>query len=212
MNERSVEESNALLAAAARRAAPGEEIPVSPAELAIEAGIENRLAIARAVRALLSRGRLAQEGQGYRLLDARPLEPGERASVKRPVRRRVKQEAPAAPEDDVPTYEQLGRVVIERLIEASAEAAELRAALDRARDESDSARREVVEVRRDAARDRQQAAEAVEEAAALRKRLEMTEANLREVLEAARSRPAAPMDDTDARAILDILGKRDASA
>lgn len=211
MNERSIEESNALLAAAARRAAPGEEIPVSPAELANEAGIENRLAIARAVRALLSRGRLAQEGQGYRLLDARPLEPGERASVKRPVRRRTR-EAPAAPVEEVPTYEQLGRVVIERLIEASAEAAELRAALDRAREESDSARREVVEVRRDAARDRQQAAEAVEEATVLRKRLEMTEANLREVLEAARSRPAAPMDDTDARAILDILGKRDASA
>jgi len=211
VNERSIEESNALLAAAARRAAPGEEIPVSPAELANEAGIENRLAIARAVRALLSRGRLAQEGQGYRLLDARPLEPGERASVKRPVRRRTR-EAPAAPVEEVPTYEQLGRVVIERLIEASAEAAELRAALDRAREESDSARREVVEVRRDAARDRQQAAEAVEEATVLRKRLEMTEANLREVLEAARSRPAAPMDDTDARAILDILGKRDASA
>ena len=210
MNEQSIAESNKLLAAAASHAAPGELLPVTPAQLANEAGIENRLAIARAVRALLSRGRLGQEGQGYRLLDPRPLEAGERASVKRPVRRRSK-EAPVAPVDDVPTYEQLGRVVIERLVEASAEVAELRAALDRAREEADSARREVVEIRREASRDRQQAAEATEKARTLAQRLEMTEENLRKVLEAARSRPATPMGDDDARAILDIL-KGNASA
>ena len=210
MNERSIEESNALLAAAAAHAQPGELIPVTPAQLAAEAGIENRLAIARAVRALLSRGRLGQEGQGYRLLDPRPLEPGERASVKRPVRRRSR-EAPVAPADEVPSYEQLGRVVIERLVEASAEVAELRASLERARDEWEAARREVVEVRREAVRDRQEAARATDEVRALRQRLEMTEENLRKVLEAARNRPATPMGDEDARAILDIL-KRDASA
>jgi hypothetical protein len=210
VNERSIEESNALLAAAAAHAQTGELVPVSPAVLASEAGIENRLAIARAVRALLSRGRLAQEGQGYRLLDPRPLEPGERASVKRPVRRRSR-EAPVAPVDEIPTYEQLGKVIIERLVEASAEVAELRAALDRAREEGDTSRREAMEARREAARERQQASESTDEARALRQRLEMTEENLRKVLEAARSRPATPMDDGDARAILDIL-KRDASA
>lgn len=212
MNERSIAESNALLAAAAQHAREGEEIPVSPAELAREAGIENRLAIARAVRALLSRGRLGQEGSGYRLLDARPLEPGEKASVRRPVRRRSREEEATPPESDVPSYEEVGRVVIERLIEASAEVAELRAVTDRLREEAESTRREAMEIRREAARDRDRAQEAVEEARTLRQRLEMTEANLREVLEAARSRSAAPMGDADARAILDILGKRETSA
>lgn len=210
MNEQSINESNALLAAAAGRTTPGELIPGSPAELAQEAGIETRLSVARAVRALMARGRIAQEGSRYRLLDARPVEPGEQASVRRPVRRRRRGESQPEPsQDGPPTYEQLGRTLIERLIEISAEAAELRAALERARGEAEAARREAVEVRREAAADRRRAEGLEDEAIALRKRLEMTESNLRTVVEAAKSRPASPLEDTDAKAILDILSRKD---
>lgn len=208
MNEQSLRESNGLLEAAARRAGPGELIPATPAELAAESGIANRLAIARAVRALLARGRLSQEGDRYRLLDARPLEPGEPATVRRPTRRRPK----AAPQlsDGVPTYEQVGRSIVERLIELSAEVAELRAALERARRESEAARREALEATRSAARERQRVLDADQEARALRQRLEMTEANLRRIIDSAKGRTAAPMEDTDAKAILDVLSRRDA--
>lgn len=210
MNERSLQESNALLAAASARARPGEVIPATPLELASESGIDNRLAIARAVRALLARGRLAQEGDRYRLVDERPLEPGERATVRRPSRRRSKPPA-ARSEEALPTYEQVGRVIIERLIEASAETSELRAGLERLGTEAEAARREALEATREAARDRERVQELEQEAAALRRRLEMTEANLRSIVQAAQSRPASPIEDSDAKAILDVLGKRDAS-
>jgi hypothetical protein len=211
VNEQSLRESNALLSAAATRTSVGELIPSSPAELAQESGIETRLSVARAVRALMARGRIAQEGNRYRLLDDRPVEAGEQASVRRPIRRRRgRGERAAKPsEEGPPTYEQLGRTLIERLIELSAEAAELRAALERARAEAEAARREAVEVRREAAADRRRAEGLEDEATALRKRLEMTESNLRTVVEAAKSRPASPLEDTDARAILDILSRKD---
>ncbi|MGH2723358.1 MAG: hypothetical protein ACRDI0_03685 [Actinomycetota bacterium] len=213
MNDQSLKESNALLAAAAERSAVGEMIPASPAELAAESGIEARLSVARAVRALMARGRIAQEGQGYRLLDARPVEPGEPASVRRPSRRRRRAERPAEAEaTGPPTYEQLGRTLIDRLFEISAEAAELRAVLERVRGEAEAARREAVEVRREAATDRRRADGLEDEVTSLRKRLEMTETNLRTVVEAAKNRPASPLEDTDARAILDILSRKDAGS
>jgi DNA-directed RNA polymerase sigma subunit (sigma70/sigma32) len=210
VNEQSLKESNAILAAAAGRTSVGELIPGSPAELAQESGIDSRLSVARAVRALMSRGRIAQEGNRYRLLDARPVEQGEQASVRRPIKRRRRGEAaPETSDDGPPTYEQLGRTLIERLIEISAEAAELRSALERARGEAEAARREAVEVRRDAATDRRRADGLEDEVSTLRKRLEMTESNLRTVVEAAKSRPASPLDDTDAKAILDILSRKE---
>jgi hypothetical protein len=209
VNERSLQESNALLAAAAARVRPGEVIPATPAQLASESGLDNRLAVARAVRALLARGRLEQEGGHYRLVDDRPLEPGERATVRRPSRRRAKRAA-APSEESLPTYEQVGRVVIDRLIELSAETSELRAALERLGSEAEAARREALEAAREASRDRQRVSDLEEEAAALRRRLEMTEGNLRAIVEAAQTRPASPIEDSDAKAILDVLSKRDA--
>lgn len=208
VNEQSLRECNGLLEAAARVAAPGEVLSAAPAELAQEAGITNRLAVARAVRALLARGRLAQEGDRYRLLDARPLEQGEPASVRRPTRRRARSSARA--DRGVPTYEQVGRSIVERLIELSAEVAELRAALERTRREAEAARREALEATRTAARDRQRVLDADQETRALRQRLEMTESNLRRIIDAAKDRPAAPMEDGDAQAILDVLSSRDA--
>jgi hypothetical protein len=211
VNEQSLRESNALLAAAAARTGVGELIPSTPAELAAEAGIDDRLAVARAVRALLARGRLEQEGDRYRLVDPRPLEPGERATVRRPSRRRAAARAETAEEQGLPTYEQVGRAIIERLIELSAEASELRSSVERARGEAEAARREALEAAREAARDRERAGDLEEEAAAVRRRLEMTEANLRSIVEAARSRPASPIESSDAQAILDVLSKRNAS-
>ncbi|HUG87424.1 MAG TPA: hypothetical protein VMP42_01535 [Actinomycetota bacterium] len=209
MNEQSLRESNGILAAAAERAEVGEVVPATPAELAQEVGIENRLAVARAVRALLARGRLEQEGERYRLLDARPLEPGEPATVRRPTRKRTRRDAESG-DEDLPTYEQVGRVIVERLIELSAETAELRASLERARAESEAARREALEATRAASRDRQRAAQIEQESRALRQRLEMTESNLRRIIEAAQRRPATPLEDSDAKAILDVLSKKDA--
>jgi hypothetical protein len=211
VNEQSLSESNAILAAAAERADVGDFIPSSPAELAAGSGITNRLSVARAVRALMSRGRIAQEGSRYRLLDARPLDPGEPATVRRPSRRRTRQREDGEVIDDRPTYEGLGRAVIERLIELSAESAELRSALDRARVEADAARREAVEITRRAGEDRRRAEGLEDEVAALRRRLDMTETNLRTVVEAAKARPASPLEDADAQAILDVLSAKESA-
>jgi hypothetical protein len=212
VNTQSLSESNAILEAAAERTEVGEVIASPPAELAAGSGITNRLSVARAVRALMSRGRIAQEGSRYRLLDSRPLEPGEPATVRRPSRRRrARQEHDGEVIDERPTYEGLGRAVIERLIELSAEAAELRSALDRARVEADAARREAVEVTRRAGEDRRRADGLEDEVASLRRRLEMTETNLRTVVEAAKTRPASPLEDADAQAILDVLSAKESA-
>lgn len=209
MNETSLRDSNALLAAAASRTSKGELINASPAELARESGLEDRLSVARAVRALMSRGRIVQEGSSYRLLDGRPLEPGEPASVRRPIRRKRGSAGGAAISSaQEPTYDGLGRSVIERLIELSAEVSELRTALDRARTEGEAARREAVEVTRRAADDRRRALSLEDDLTALKRRLDMTESNLRTVVEAANRRPSSPLEDTDAKAILDILSTK----
>ena len=210
MNETSLRDSNALLAAAASRTSIGELITASPAELAKESGVEDRLSVARAVRALMSRGRIAQEGSGYRLLDGRPVEPGERASVRRPIqrKRRARGNGSEVASSREPTYDGLGRSVIERLIELSAEVSELRTALERARSEGELARREAVEVTRRAAEDRRRAQSLEDELTSMKRRLEMTESNLRTVVEAANTRPSSPLEDTDAKAILDILSTK----
>lgn len=212
MNEQSLRESNALLEAAQARTDVGELIPGSPAELAQVSGISDRLSVARAMRALMARGRVSQEGDRYRLLDARPLEAGEPATVRRPSRRRrARPSSDGNAEDKPPTYEALGRAVIERLVELSAETAELRTSLERSRTESEVARREAMEVTRQASADRRRAQNLEDDVTTLRRRLEMTEANLRTVVEAARNRPAAPLEDADAQAILDILATKEHS-
>jgi hypothetical protein len=212
VNEQSLQESNAILAAAEARTEVGEFIAASPAELAAESGISDRLSVARAVRALMARGRIAQEGDRYKLLDSRPLEEGEQASVRRPTRRRRgTRQDDGASKDETPSYEGIGRTVIERLVELSAQNAELRTALERARSEADAARREAVDVTRQASADRRRSQNLEDEVTTLQRRLEMTEANLRTMVEAARNRPAAPLEDADAQAILDILATKEHS-
>jgi len=60
LNEQSLLESNALLSAAQDRTEVGQFIAASPAELAAASGITDRLSVARAMRALMARGRIVK--------------------------------------------------------------------------------------------------------------------------------------------------------
>ena len=89
VNQESLERANAFLAAVAGAGrAPARSFALSPAEIGREIGVDEPLAAARAVRALLARRRLEPAEGGYRLLDARPIEAGEREQVPRPRRAR----------------------------------------------------------------------------------------------------------------------------
>ena len=88
MNQESLDRANAFLSAVASRVQPGDLLDSSPTELGREIGVEEPLAAARAVRALTARRRLEAVDGRYRLLDARPIEPGEREQVPRPKRRK----------------------------------------------------------------------------------------------------------------------------
>ena len=138
MNQESLQRANAFLAAVAARATPGELVDLSPSELGREIGVEEPLAAARAVRALLARRRLEAVDGRYRLLDVRPIEAGEREQVPRPRRRpganlARAQAGTAAAE---PTYSEIGREVVERTIELGREVGTLRGALRAAREEA----------------------------------------------------------------------------
>ncbi|MGQ0669413.1 MAG: hypothetical protein ACT4PO_07040 [Actinomycetota bacterium] len=201
MNQESLDRANAFLAAVAGRVQPGEVLEISPAEIGREMGLPQPLAAARAVRALLARRRLEAVDGKYRLLDARPVEPGERESIPRQPRRK-KQPAqrgarPAQP--GRPTYSEVGREVIERLIELGREAATLRASLRTAREEV----REAREAKDEAERRARALAGKVRD---LEARAEMAESNLRTLLAAARgSGREGPMGDSEMEAILGVL-------
>lgn len=197
MNEESLQRANAFLAAVAARVGPGEMLDVSPAQIARQIGFEQPLAAARAVRALIARRRLEAVDGRYRLLDARPVEPGERESVPRTPRRKAERPAEAA--TGRPTYSEIGREAVERLIEIGREAAVMRANLRQAREEARAAR----EAREEAERRTQMLAARVGE---LESRTEMAESNLRTLLAAARgSGRDAPVPDSEMEAILGVL-------
>ena len=203
MNEESLERANAFLAATARRVQPGEMLDVTPAEIGREAGFTQPLAAARAVRALLARRRLEAVGSRYRLLDGRPVEPGEREAVPRAPRKRrsAGERAAKAGPAGGPTYSQLGREMIEKLIELGREGATLRASLRTAREESRDAR----EAKDEAERRAQAMTGRLRE---LEARAEMAESNLRTLLAAARSSGReVPVGDTEMEAILGVLKK-----
>ncbi len=203
MNEESLERANAFLAAAVRRVPPGEMLDVTPAEIGRDAGFAQPLAAARAVRALLARRRLEAVGTKYRLLDARPVEPGERETVPRaPRKRRVTPErATGGGPARGPTYSQLGQEMVEKLIELGREVGTLRASLRTAREESRDAR----EAKDEAERRAHALTARVRE---LEARAEMAESNLRTLLAAARSSGReVPVGDTEMEAILGVLKK-----
>jgi hypothetical protein len=208
VNEESLKRVNAFLAAISVRVQVGEVVTVTPADIGREVGLPEPLAAARAVRALLARRRLEVADGGYRLIDARPVDPGERESIARQPRKRRKPRAgsssPARAESGRPTYSEVGREVVERLIELGREAGTLRGHLRTAREESRDAREAKDEAER-------RASVLTERVRELEARLEMAESNLRTMLIAAKgsSRDAA-MGDAEMEAILGVLKEHDA--
>jgi hypothetical protein len=203
VNEQSLQAANAFLRVAAASTKPGEFLEQSPADIGREAGLPNPLAVARAVRALAARRRLEVEDGRYRLLDDRPLEPGEPESVPRaPRKRKSRRRGSARGEttgDRRPTYADLGRAVLERVIEIGREAAEAIASADHLRRDAKENRAARIEAE-------QRASRLFERVKELETKLEMAEANLRTVLAAARGRGAtAAPTDNEMEALLRIL-------
>ena len=172
---------NAFLAAAADRTAVGEVMRVTPAEIGRELGFPDALSTARAVRALIARKRLEPAQGSYRLLDARPVDPGEKESIgRRPRVPRARADPTSRMGSGSARYSDFGRAVVDRLIDVGREAAEMRAALRTAREEARDARQA-----RDEAEGRARTlAEKVRE---LEARAEMAESNLRTMLATRRS-------------------------
>jgi hypothetical protein len=206
MNDQSLERANAFLGAVAARVAVGEVLQETPAEIGRELDLPDPLSTARAVRALIARRRLEPSGGSYRLLDSRPLDPGERESLgRRPRRKAVPREAPSAAAGEAAAYSDLGRAVADKLIEIGRENAELRAEARQLREET----RDAKAARDDAERRARSLGERSRE---LEHRAEMAEANLRSLLAAARSGPGtspkasdAPVGDAEMAAILGVL-------
>jgi len=207
VNEESLNRVNAFLAAISARVQVGDVVTVTPADIGREVGLPEPLAAARAVRALLARRRLEVADGGYRLIDARPVDPGERESIARQPRKRRKARAGSTTSPGAasgrPTYSEVGREVVERLIELGREAGTLRGHLRTAREESRDAREAKDEAER-------RAAVLSERVRELEARLEMAESNLRTMLIAAKgsSREAA-MGDAEMEAILGVLKEND---
>jgi hypothetical protein len=206
MNEQSLQAANNFLRVASATTQAGELLDRPPTEIGKEAGLPNPLAVARAVRALAARRRLSAEDGKYRLLDARPLEADEPESVPRAPRRRKgrKRATAAKPEaapstDRRPTWADLGRAVVDRIIELGRESGEATAAADHLRRELKDNRAARIEAE-------QRASRLFERSKELEHKLEMAEANLRTVLAAARGRGAtAGPSDNEMEALLRIL-------
>ena len=205
MNEQSLAAANDFLRVASASIQPGDFLDRAPTDIGREAGLPNPLAVARAVRALAARRRLeAVDGGRYRLLDARPLEPGEPESIPRAPRRRKTRRRPgrtdAAPASDRrPTYADLGRAMVDRIIELGRDTGEAVASTEILRHEAKENKAARIEAEA-------RARKLFERVKELEHKLEMAEANLRTVLAAARGRGAtAAPSDNEMEALLKIL-------
>jgi hypothetical protein len=203
VNQESLERANAFLAAVATRVEVGATLNATPTEIGRQIGIDQPLASARAVRALLARRRLELVDGSYRLLDARPVEADERESVPRKPRTKRAKTQPRTDKADRaggrPMYSQLGREAVEKLIELGRENATLRTSLRSAREEA----REAREAKDDAERRAQGMSGRVRD---LEARAEMAESNLRTLLAAAKGTGRdAPVGQTEMEAILGVL-------
>ena len=204
MNDESLQRANAFLAVIAEKVEVGEVLQETPAEIGRTLGLPDPLSTARAVRALIARRRLEAANGSYRLLDAKPLEPGERESIGRRPRRKTGRPvaAPTVGRSGA-AYSDLGRAVVDKLVDLGREAAELRAEVRQLREEARDARA----ARDDAERRARSLAERSRE---LENRAEMAESNLRSLLATARTSPAAPkqdapVGDAEMAAILGVL-------
>lgn len=204
MNEQSLSAANDFLRVAAASTKVGDYLDRSPTEIGKEAKLPGPLAVARAVRALTARRRLESADGRYRLLDDHPLEPGEPESVPRSPRRRKARRRPIArPEeqgaDHRLSYSDLGRSLVDRLIDLGREAGEATALVEGLRREA----KENKALRIDA---EQRASRLFDRVKDLEHKLEMAEQNLRTVLVAARGRGAsAAPSDNEMETLLRIL-------
>src|SRR5438874_10430416 len=96
MNDESLQRANAFLAAVVERGAVGEVMTDTPAEIGRALGLPDALSTARAVRALIARRRLEPANGSYRLLDAKPVDAGEKESIGRRPRRGAARRSRAA--------------------------------------------------------------------------------------------------------------------
>jgi hypothetical protein len=206
MNPQSLDRANAFLAAVARRTAVGSVLPGTPADIGHELEFPDALSTARAVRALIARRRLEAADGSYRLLDARPVEEGEREVMgRRPRKPRKAPKAGPAAASAGPMYSDVGRAAVDRLVELGREIATLRATLRSAREEARESREARVEVE-------QRADVLGAKVRELESRAEMAEANLRTLLASARGREVrhdAPVGDSEMEAILGVLKRPD---
>ena len=204
MNEESLRRANAFLAAVAETTAVGEVLTVSPADIGKRIELPNALAAARAVRALLARKRLETSDGTYRLIDARPVEPGEPEAIpRRPRQRKAKDKDRAGRERSSEpgrlTYGEVGRAAIDRLVDLGREAGTLRGNLRTLREEA----REAREAKDEAERRAHALSARVKD---LEGKLEMAESNLRTILAAARgTQRAETVGDAEMDAILSVL-------
>jgi hypothetical protein len=214
MNDESLARANAFLDAVAARTAVGAVLEVTPAEIGREIQLPDALSAARAVRALIARRRLEPAQGSYRLLDARPVDPGEKETVDRPRRRKQAKPRAASPRlseaDGRVTYSEVGREMVERLIDLGREVGTLRSGLKAAREEA----REAREARIEAEHRAQTFADRVHD---LEARADMAESNLRALLAAAKGAGRDIRDpavgDSEMEAILGVLkGSEEASA
>jgi hypothetical protein len=158
------------------------------------------------VRALIARKRMEPAMGSYRLLDDRPVDPDEREAVARPPRK--PRTSPPADASDArssqvgsPAYSDLGRAMVDKLLDLGREVATLRASTRQAREEARDARQD-----RDEAE--QRARTLAERVQSLENRAEMAESNLRTLLAAARVQDVpndAKVSDTEMEAILGVL-------
>lgn len=207
MNDESLGRANAFLAAVAARTDVGAVMGATPAEIGRELGLPDPLSTARAVRALIARRRLQPAQGSYRLLDARPLDPGERELIARKPRGARRGPRPSGADgsagagDGGQSYSDFGRAAVDKLIELGRENATLRASLKAAREEARTAREARVESDR-------RADNASHKLHELEARAEMAESNLRTMLAAARGREVradSPVGDSEMAAILGVL-------
>lgn len=206
MNDESLGRANAFLAAVVARTQIGAVMDVTPAEIGRELGLPDPLSTARAVRALIARKRLEPAQGSYRLLDSRPVDPGERELIGRKprgIRRGPRStgvgEGGRGAGDHL--YSDFGRAAVDKLIELGRENATLRASLKAAREEARTAREARVESDR-------RADTASAKLHELEARAEMAESNLRTMLAAARGREVrsdGPVGDSEMAAILGVL-------
>jgi hypothetical protein len=207
MNPQSLDRANAFLASVASRTEVGEVLPGTPADIGHELAFPDALSTARAVRALIARRRLEPADGSYRLLDARPVDAGEREVLgRRPRKPREPATSPgrggaSSSSSSAPMYSDVGRAAVDRLVEMGREVASLRASLRSAREEARASR----EARVGAEQRAEVLGAKVRE---LEARAEMAEANLRTMLASVRGREAqrdAPVGDSEMEAILGVL-------